>query len=218
MSAKGASTVTRVPASLLGVVFFAVLAASIVTQNPPGTSSSAAKVLSYYTSHRRISEISGLLTVIAVVLGILFYGLLRDHLRHDETVRGLAATAFGGALLFGASGVVGAGALWALADSPSHLSPAAAQSLYLVNEDGSFAFASAGIALMLFAYGLAILKSHRLPAWLGWVAFPLALSALIPPAGFVALVGTGLWTLIASIAMYRRQSQREPVAAAPATA
>jgi hypothetical protein len=111
-------------------------------------------VLSYYTRHRTISEISGLLTVIAVFLGILFYGLLRDHLRGDDTVRGLAATAFGGALLFGASGLVGAGALWALADSPSHLSPALAQSLYLVNEDCSFAFASAGIALMLFAYGM----------------------------------------------------------------
>jgi hypothetical protein len=39
------------------------------------------------------------------------------------------ATAFGGALLFAASGLVNTGALWALIDSPSHLSPAAAQAL-----------------------------------------------------------------------------------------
>jgi hypothetical protein len=205
-------------ASLVGVVFFVVLVASVVTQNPPGTSSSAAKVLGYYTKHRTISEISGLLTVIAVFLGILFYGLVRDHLRRDDSVRGLAATGFAGALFFGASGLVGAGALWALTDSPSHLSASAAQSLFLVNEDGSFAFASAGIAIMLFAYGLAIVKSRLLPTWLGWVAFPLALSAFVPPAGFVALVGTGLWTLVTSIAMYRRQSERDPGGAAAPTA
>lgn len=207
----------RIRPPLLGVVFFIVLAASIVTQNPPGTSSSPAKVLAYYRGHRTITEISGLLTVIAVVLGILFYGFLRDHLRRDATVRGIATTAFGGALFFGASGLVGAGSLWALADSPSHLSPAAAQSLYLIDEDGAYAFASGGIAIMLFAAGLAIVKSSLLPRWLGWVAFPLALSALVPPAGFVALVGTGLWTLATSIAMSRRQSVHDE-ADAPATA
>ncbi len=208
----------RTRASLAGVAFFVVLAAAILTQNPPGTNSSAAKVLAYYNDHRTSTMVSALLTVIAVVVGILFYGLLRDYLRQDGAVRGLSATGFGGALFFGASGLIGAGALGALTDSPSHLSAAAAQSLYLVDEDASFAFASGGIALMLFAFGLAILKSRLLPTWLGWVAFPLALCALAPPAGFVALVGTGLWTLISSIAMYRRQRATDATAAAPAPA
>jgi hypothetical protein len=69
---------------------------------------------------------------------------------------------------------------------------------------------------MLLAFGLAILKSRLLPAWLEWVAFPLAVCALVPPAGFVALVGTGLWTLTASISMYRRQ--RSPGATATTAA
>lgn len=202
----------RRSASLLGVLFVVVLAASIVMLNPPGTSSSGAKVLSYYASHRTISEVDGLLIALSVFVGLLFYGLLRDYLRRSEAVRGLTATAFGGALLFAASGLVNTGTLWALTDSPGHLSPAAAQALYLIDEDGAYGFAVAGIALMLFAFGLAILKSDLLPRWLGWVAFPFAVVAFVPPTGFIALIGTGVWTLIASITMYRRQGATQPSA------
>jgi hypothetical protein len=89
----GVESAVRRWTSLVGVVFFVVLTAAVVTQNPPGTSSSAGKVLAYYTDHRTASRISGLLTVISVVVGILFYGLLRDHLRQDDRVRGPSATA-----------------------------------------------------------------------------------------------------------------------------
>lgn len=202
--------------SLLGVVFFVVLAAAIFTESPPGTDSSPAKVLAYYTDHRNGARVSSVLTVVSVVLGLFFYGMVRDYLRRSDHVRGLASTAFGGAVLFGASGLIGAGALAALTDSPSHLSATAAQSLFLVNEDGGFAFASGGIALMLIGFGLAILKSGLLPNWLGWISFPLALCALVPPASFVGLIGTALWTLIVSIAMYRRQSTAADVRPAAA--
>jgi hypothetical protein len=67
---------------------------------------------------------------------------------------------------------------------------------------------------MLFACGLAIIKSELLPSWLGWVAFPLAVVAFVPPAGMVALIGAGIWTLSTSIAMYRRQGPPQPSAAA----
>lgn len=62
----------------------------------------------------------------------------------------------------------------------------------------------AGIAILLLCFGLAIVKSELLPKWLGWVDFPLALIALIPPIGLIAWVGTGIWTLVVSIAIWRR--------------
>jgi hypothetical protein len=197
-------------APLTGVLFFILLlAAVLIGSNSLSASSSPAKVLAHYAAHRDSSRISAVLTVLAVVVGVFFYGVLRDYLRRHEASRGLTATAFGGVILFAVSGGLSAGALWALADSPSHLSAASAQTLNLINNDVSSGLSFAGMALLLLCFGLAILNSALLPKWLGWVAFPLAVCALIPPIGFIAFVGTGLWTLIVSIAMWQRLAGSE---------
>jgi len=206
-------------APLTGVLFFVVLlAAVLIGSNSLNASSSAAKVLAHYKAHRHGPEVSGVLTVISIVIGLIFYGQLRDYLRRHDVARGLTATAFGGAILFAASGGVSAGVNFALTDSPSHLSPAAAQVLLLVNQDVSSGLSLAGIALLLFCFGWAIRDSALLPKWLAWIAFLIGLVALFPPFGFFALIGVGLWTLIVSIAMWRRlASTAAPVPAAAST-
>jgi hypothetical protein len=192
-------------APLTGVAFFALLLVSaLITGNSPDGKASGEKVLSYYEAHRTSTEVSGLLTVIAVFVGLVFYGLLRDHLRRHEASRGLTATAFGGAVLFGASGALSAGLDWALTDAPSHTSTSAAQALNLVDEDVTYGLMLAGLAVLFFCFGLAIVGGRLLPVWLGWVALPLALVALIPPVGFVAFFGVALWTLVVSIALWLR--------------
>jgi len=194
-------------APLTGVLFFLLLLAAVVVgSNSLSASSSPAKVLAYYQAHQDKIGLSGGLTVLSVVVGVIFYGQLRDYLRRHEGSRGWTATAFGGVLLFAASGALSAGAAFALTDSPSHLSAAAAQILNLINTDISNGLALAGIALLFICFGRAILNGGLLPTWLGWIAFPLALIALIPPVGFFAFAGAGLWTLIVSIAMWRRIS------------
>lgn len=204
-------------APLTGVAFFVLLLVSaMVPGSTPDGKASGAKVLSYYGDHRDSTRVSGLLTVIAVFVGVIFYGLLRDHLRLHEASRGLTATAFGGVLLFAASGGLGAGVDWALTESPSHTSVAAAQALNLVNNDVTYGLMLAGLAVLFFSFGLAIVKGKLLPTWLGWVAFPLALVSLIPPIGIIAFIGAGVWTLIVSIAMWLRVGRAEAPAAAPA--
>jgi hypothetical protein len=206
-------------APLTGVLFFLVLlAAALIGGNSLSAKSSPAQVLAYYTAHKDRFEVSGVLTVLSVFVGVIFYGQLRDYLRRNEGSRGLTATAFGGVLLFAASGGIGAGANFALTDSPSHLSPAAAQVLNLVNEDVSNGLSLAGIALLLFCFGWAILNSGLLPKWLGWIAFPLALIALFPPLGFISLIGVGLWTLIVSVSMWRRFATTDAIAPAAVAA
>ena len=124
-------------APLTGALFFVVLVASIVAEgsNTPSSNDSATKVLTYYQDHFRATRTSGVLTVLAVFLGVIFYGQLRDYLRRSDGVRGLTATAFGGVVLFAASGCLSAGALFALTDSASHLSPATAQTLSMIRLD-----------------------------------------------------------------------------------
>lgn len=205
-------------APLTGALFFVLLLVSVlVGNNSLKASSSPAKVLAHYEAHRNSARVSGLLTVLAVFVGVIFYGLLRDYLRRHPGSRGLTATAFGGVILFATSGAVGAGTQWALADSPSHLSPAAAQALNLASMDVTYGLSLAGLAILFFSFGLAIVNSALLPTWLGWVAFPLALVALIPPIGFAAFIGAGIWTLIVSITFWRRATT-DTAASAPAGA
>ena len=148
-------------APLTGVLFFLVLLASVlIGSNSLSASSSAAKVLAHFKSHHNGAEISGILTVISVFIGVIFYGQLRDYLRLHDRSRGWTATAFGGVILFAASGALSAGVNFALTDSPSHLSPTAAQVLFLVNQDVSNGLSLAGIALLLFCFGWAIRDSE----------------------------------------------------------
>jgi hypothetical protein len=194
-------------APLTGVLFFILLlAAVLVGSNSLHASSNPAKVLSYYQAHKDKSAVSGLLTVLSVVVGVIFYGQLRDYLRRGEASRGSTATAFGGVILFAASGGLSAGAAFALSDSPSHLSAAAAQMLSLVEMDVSSGLSLAGVAILLVCFGWAILNGRLLPTWLAWLAFLLALVAVIPFLGFFAFVGVGIWTLIVSVLMWRRLS------------
>ena len=202
-------------APLTGALFFVVLVASIVAEgsNTPSSNDSATKVLTYYQDHFRATRTSGVLTVLAIFLGVIFYGQLRDYLRRSDGVRGLTATAFGGVVLFAASGCLSAGALFALTDSASHLSPATAQTLSMIRLDVNNGFSNPGLAILLAGFGLAILQSRTLPRWLGWVALPVALIALIYPISWAAFPLGGLWTLAVSIAMWRRVAKAEPAVA-----
>lgn len=206
-------------APLTGILFCALLIAALFTgTNSLKASSSPEKVFSYYASHRESTRASYVLTLLAVVVGVFFYGLLRDYLRRGEGLQGLTATAFGGVILFAASGAVSAGTLLALSDSPSHLSPAAAQALNLADMDVTSPLAFAGIAVLFVGFGLAIIKSALLPKWLGWIALPLGVLALIPVIGFFAWIGAAIWTLIVSVAMWRRLEHSDTAAASIATA
>ncbi|HEY7399060.1 MAG TPA: DUF4386 family protein [Gaiellaceae bacterium] len=189
-----------------GVLFFLLLLAAIlVMPNPPGVSSSGTKIVSFYRSHKDQAELSSWFTILAVFVGVGFYGLLRDHLRRGGGTRGLAASGFGGAIIFAASGCLSAGMFFALGDAADHLSPAAAQALNTAERDGTSAFEFAGVAVMMAGFGLAIVRSGLLPRWLGWVGLAIALVALVQPIGFIGFIAAGFWTVICGIVLTRRR-------------
>ena len=155
-------------APLTGAAFFVLLLVSFfVGSNSLNGSSSGAKVLAHYAAHRNSTRVDGAVTVLAVFIGVIFFGFLRDYLRRHEVVRGWTTTAFGGALIFATSGGMSAGLDFAFADSPSHLSAPAAQALNLISLDLTIGLTLAGLSVMFFAFGMAIVRSGLLPAWLG---------------------------------------------------
>jgi hypothetical protein len=187
---------------LTGVIFVALLVTTnVLFGSAPESGDSAAKVIAFYQAHRTRTEISSYLTGLSLFFGLFFYACLRDYLRRAKAGERLAATAFGGAVLFAVGGGLSAGLQFALADVPSKLSPAAAQALNLLENDMTVFALTAGIALLLMASGIAILRTRLLPVWLGWIAIVIAVVGLTP-VGFFAFLAAGLWTLVTSILIY----------------
>ena len=91
----------------------------------PDSNASGAKVIAYFVKHsnKRAANISAVLTDLAVVFGLFFFGYLRDRLRRTEVGSRLAPIAFGGAVIFAAGGLLTSGTTIALTDVPKDLTP-----------------------------------------------------------------------------------------------
>ncbi len=210
---------------LLGVVFVALLVVNIAAgSSKPDSSDSGAQVIAYYTAHSNAQGASAYLVVLAVVIGICWFGGLRGYLRRTPAVEQFAAIGFGGAVIFGVGGLMGVTLKIALSDVPSQLTPAAAQALNILQNDANGLLLSVGIAVLTVGYGIAMIRGGLMPAWLGWLGIAIAVVAvLLWWASPIALVFVGLWVIIVSIALYRRggapaednQIQRAPRDAMP---
>ncbi|KUM68251.1 hypothetical protein AQI70_34275 [Streptomyces curacoi] len=191
-------------APLSGVVFFVLLVASAVTaQDTPEEYASGAKVLSFFKAHESTTKASALLAGLGVVFLIFFASWLRTYLR-SRGASALATAVFGGAVVIGVGGAARAGISWALASGHDKIDPSAAQALGVLH--ASHYPAVVGIAIFMFATWLSVLRTRALPQWLGWLALPIALIAIVPPT-LIPLLAAGVWILIASIVMYVRGGQ-----------
>lgn len=194
-------------APLSGVVFVGLLiAANALAESLPDSKASATKVISYYRSHSTKIAVAAYITGVSLFVGLFFYATLRDHLRRHDAAKRLASTAFGGAVLFAVGGGLAAGTELALAEAPNEFSPGAAQALNLIENNLAQFALGAGIAVLLVAAGIAIIRTGLLPVWLGWIAIVIAVAALTP-AAFGAFLATGLWTLVVSVMLFRRQEE-----------
>jgi hypothetical protein len=197
-------------APLTGIAFFALLAVGFVlTWNTPSSNTSAAKVLSFYTSHQHQQKAGNYLIGLSLFFGLFFLGNLSGFLRRDPAVARLAAIAFGGAVLFAAAGGVSAGVGFALADVPHHLNAGAAQALNLLSNDLGTLMLIGGLGVVLMATGLAIVRSGLLPRALGWFAIVFGVVALTP-IGWFSLFALGLFVLILVPLLYRRDRAPAP--------
>ena len=192
---------------LSGIVFVALVLASIFIENTPGSNASASTVLTYYQTHQNTTSASALLTGLAVIFALLFFSYLREYMRQDGATRWLASTAFGGVLLFAAGGAISAGSYVALGDQPHVLSAAAAQTLNLIQNDVSNSFTQVGLAVFYLATGAAILRGRLLPAWLGWVSLVLGVLAATLILAFIAFVATALWVIVVAIMLWIRATR-----------
>lgn len=190
---------------LLGLIFVALVVISFaLTSSSPSSSSSGLAVISYYLDHRGQQNTSGVLIIVAIPVGLFFFGLLREYLGRVSAARPFATIALAGAAVFAAGGCVAAGTQFALADVPSQLTPSAAQALNVLGNDLSFPMTVAGVSVMQLGFGIAVLRSRLLPAWLGWLAVVIGVVAAAGPIGFFGFLAAAVWILLTSGMLYER--------------
>ena len=192
-------------AALTGVAFVVFLVpAVLVTSGSPNSNATAAKVQHYVLTNKSHYSIGGLLSVLAVVVGLFFYGYLRAYFRGLPGLEWLASLFFGGAIVFGVGGALAGGLDLTLGDHPSSLSAASLQLLNTMSTDLNAAAIAIGLGVLYICAGFIIYKSRALPVWLAWASWLLGLLGATFFLSFVALVVTPLWVLYVSILLARR--------------
>ena len=190
-----------------GIVFMVLLAASVFMTGGQPDAKNAAKVQSWDVKHTGLLGMSGVLTMLAVVVGIYFLIWLRSQLDRPSSWAGNVYMA--GAVIFGMSGAVGAGLHASESQDAKHLTQASLQTLASLDQNLNYLMTCAGLALLYLGVGLLIRRSQLLPGWLGWVSFVFAVLAASFVLGFIALLGTVLFVLVVSIMLVMHPAPAE---------
>ena len=190
-------------APLTGVVFVVLLVASFVVGDAtPGVDDSANEVVSFYTDNESQMFISSICSGLAAVFFLFFVGSLTSVLERGDTTRtGLSAVARAGGIVAAVGMLIFAGLTFTLGDAADSLEPEATQALNALNSDFFFPLA-AGIATLLIASGLVVVRSGVLPQALGWAALVIGVVSFTP-LGFFAFLASIAWVLVTSVILAR---------------
>jgi hypothetical protein len=185
---------------LAAVVLFVI--AFAVGGETPDLDSSGQEVVDYYASHNGSQVAAGILLAYGALFLALFASVLSNAFRRaDRGAGSLAGLVLGGGILMSLGFAIFSGLTFTLADLGSDAEPAAAQALNALNND-FFIPLAIGTGIFMLASGAATLRGAALPRWLGWAGLVIGIAA-VTPAGFFAVLASGIWIVIASVVLLR---------------
>ncbi len=206
-------------APLSGVLFFVLILVTIIlTSDSPSATDRTSDVVKFWTDNDSKQIIGNLIGGLAVVFLIWFGAVLRSVYEElGGEARRLGLLSFAGALTIAIAGGIASGFGFAAADTAGDVPGTVTQVLSVLNDDFFIVFL-AGVLVFQAANARVILGYGGFPRWLGWFSVLLAIIS-VTPLGFLGLLGSVLWVLIAAIILLRGQpAAPEPATASPQTA
>ena len=202
-----------IPLSGIAAVILIVAGAG-AAGSTPREDAPVSKLVAFYTAHDTGQVASGVLTSLGALFFLIFSAAFVDALRRaahaDSQV--WAVLCFGGSVVFVAGLTIAAGISVFIGNVAGDLDPPALQALHEASLTVIFPW-TIGASAFLLGAGAGVLQSEPLPRWLGWTAVVLGVVAAIPShvlggvldhIGVVPVAGLGVWTLIVSVVLARR--------------
>jgi hypothetical protein len=187
-----------------------IVASFIVVGEPPDLNAPADEVVSFYTENDSSLQWGAALLALGAFFFMLFATTTASLLRRDPARGAVAAHfSFAGGILFAVGATIFAGLSFTAGDAVGDVGPGTLQTLHVLEMDMFFTLA-VGASAFLLGTGVGALKAGVLPSWLAWAAIVIGVVAFTP-AGFIAFMALGIWTLIVSIML----AMRARVAPAP---
>jgi hypothetical protein len=183
-----------------------VVAAFIVIGETPDNKDSAAKIATWYRDNDSAVSAGGVLLMAAAAAFVVWAIEVRGLLWTAEGGAATRATlGLVGSVFFGAGLTVFAGLNFALGDIPERMTPSTIQALHVLSED-MFPMLAVGVLFVLLGYGLAIVATHAMPAWLGWLAIAGGV-AVLTPAWFAPFIVLGVVIIVSSVLMVMHRGE-----------
>ena len=197
---------------LLGILAVALVAASVVIGGEtPDTDAPVSEIVEFYTDNDTDIVVGSILLMLGAAVFLTWSVQLRAALIRGEGGVGTRSTlGFAGSVVFAVGMAIFAGLGISLGDTPDKVDPTTLQTLHVLNMQ-MFPPLAIGTFLTLIGYGLAIITTRALPAWLGWIAVIAGFFA-ITPLWFVPFIALAILIVGSSIVLSMR---REAVPPAP---
>ena len=196
-----------------GLVFVVLIIGSIVAGggHSPEVKDSGATVVKYYAHHETGARVEVYLIAVAVAVAVFFFWQLRTKLvaLSDNFLPNLG---FVGAILFMVAGTLASSIYWALAEGADHhFDESSMRTLNILQGTLPDITSDIGIAVLLFANGLVIIRNTGLPTWTGWlgVVFGVVSMVLTLDVGLPAL---GIWMIVICIVLIVRAPAQDSAA------
>ena len=193
-------------APLSGIAFLVlVIAGGLYGGQPPSEKGikSAEELAAAYVAQADKLLVAVFLMGVGLVFLVYFGSVLKTALDSGSAETGcLSRVAFAGVIVFVAGAATDFTLIVAMVEAAKDkVDPLAIQALSIYFHNDFIPFA-VGILLLTSASAISILKYGGAPKWLGWLAALIAVVGLIPPIGFFAFPATGVWILLASVALF----------------
>jgi hypothetical protein len=191
---------------LTGVVFAVLSFAGMATaQPPPGVKATGEQVIAFSRAHAHSQRLADGLLIAGFAFFLLFVGSLRGHLRTNPEAEAASSLALAGAAVLTGGVALYIGLDAASNAAPYALAPAAAQALNVLALQMVYPVIVGGFVFGIAA-GVAVLRSRRLPVWLGWTAIAIGLV----PLWILQFLLLYVWAVVVSVLLYRQSAIPEP--------